>query len=637
MDSTTIFYLVVLASFAGLYKIFERAGEKGWKALVPFYNFYVWLNLLKRPKWWLVFFFIPGVNALMYAILMFQTAYAFGKRKFMDLFLASFLCFFYALYLGFAAKDAKWKGPDDFHNLQKGFIKSWLDPIFFAIVAASIIRTFFLEAFTIPTSSLEKSLLVGDFLFVNKLSYGSRVPMTPLAFPLAHHTIPVLNTKAYLEFWKLPYMRLPGYKKIKNGDIVVFNYPDGDSVALNWQDRSYYNQCRQIGSQIGKDENNSPFTTNDLKDYNVRVRMMAIGKTWIEQNSDETGKVIGRPVDKREHYVKRCVAIAGDKLEVKNGVLYINDQIFYHPEHLQHFYYVVCSPGTFSLQWLDENNVNLDETFVLGPKELTADSTLVTRLLTHETYELVDPRDRMELAVPEVKKYYKELIDKKLELIRINFEDDRINELKQLPGVTEVVIKNDSKNKWELDIFPHSPKYPWNNDNFGPLVIPKAGTTVKIDTGNICLYDRIIDVYEGNDFKVENGKVYINGQVATEYTFKQDYYWMMGDNRHNSADSRSWGYVPFDHVVGTPVFVWFSLKYDDKQPISGKWSFKNIFASEQNGKLRWSRFFCFVSDKGLSKSYFIYFLVIAGGWYGVSKFLKFRRKKKGELPPEAKK
>jgi signal peptidase I len=578
MDSSTVFYLIVLASFAGLYKVFEKAGVAGWKALVPIYNFYVWLELLKRPKWWVVFFIIPGVNVLMYAILLFQTTYAFGKRSFADLTLSSLSCFFYVHYLGFFANDIKWKGPDDFNGLKGGLIKNWLDPIFFAIVAASIIRTFFLEAFTIPTSSLEKSLLVGDFLFVNKLSYGSRVPMTPLAFPLAHHTIPVVNTKAYLEFWKLPYTRLPGYKNIKNNDIVVFNYPDGDTVALNSQDRSYYNLCRMIGlQQLNQQEM--------ISTYYPDSRSVPIGREIIKQYSDQFGKVVGRPVDKREHYVKRCVAIAGDLLEIKDGQLFINNRKAENPEHLQHFYSVKVKSGIITEEWLDSMNVNADEQGLMFTRNDT-------------------------------------------DVFKINLEDRIAEQLSKAKGFYEVLRDNEAKGSFDFNIFPHHASIPWNNDNFGPLLIPKKGATIKLDTGNIAIYDRIIDVYENNDFRVEGNKIFINGKITNDYTFKQDYYWMMGDNRHNSADSRSWGFVPFDHVVGTPVFVWFSLKYNDKQPISGKWSFKTIFTNEKEGKMRWSRFFCFVSDKGLSKSYLYYFLSGFMLWFGISKFLKFRQRQK---------
>lgn len=610
MDSTIIFYLIVLASFGGLFKVFEKMGEKGWKALIPIYNFYVWICLLKKPKWWVIFFIIPGVNALMYAILMFQTSYGFKKRSFTDLTLASLLSFFYVYYLGFSGKDVKWEGPDEFNNLKGGVIKNWLDPIFFAIVAASIIRTFFLEAFTIPTSSLEKSLLVGDFLFVNKLSYGSRVPMTPLSFPLAHHTIPVLNTKAYMEFWKLPYTRMPGYKKIKNNDIVVFNYPDGDTVALNKQDQSYYNLCRIIGMSA-------------LNQMQPDANSIQTGREIISNNPDEFGKVVGRPVDKREHYVKRCVAIAGDVLEIKDGQLYINNKVAENPEHLQHFYNVICSNDFITDAWLDENNVNADETYAFTPRMLGPDSNVVGDFISMSNPNYGEGN----VALKNLKKYSKDLLEKKVSLYRINFEDSRVKELLLNKSIFSVTMDLSGKSEFDYNIFPHDNRFKWNNDNFGPLTIPKVGQTVKIDTSNISIYDRIIDVYENNELKVENGKVFINGKPANEYTFKQNYYWMMGDNRHNSADSRSWGFVPFDHVVGTPVFVWFSLKYDDKQPISGKWSFKTIFSNEKEGKLRWSRFFCFVSDKGLSKSYFIYFFVVGAAWYGFSKYRKYKKKK----------
>ena len=614
MDSTIIFYLVVLASFSGLYKVFEKMGEKGWKALIPVYNFYVWIGLLKKPKWWVVFFLIPGVNALMYAILMFQTAYGFKKRGALDLTLASVFCFFYVYYLGFTGKEVKWEGPEDFNNLKSGIIKNWLDPIFFAIVAASIIRTFFLEAFTIPTSSLEKSLLVGDFLFVNKLSYGSRVPMTPLSFPLAHHTIPVLNTKAYLEFWKLPYTRLPGYKKIKNNDIVVFNYPDGDTVALNKQDQSYYNLCRMIGM-------------NALGQSAPDSRTLAAGREIVENNPQEFGKIAGRPIDKREHYVKRCVAIAGDVLEIKDGQLYLNNRPAMNPEHIQHFYHVLCTPGFITDEWLDGNNVNADEAYEFSMAKLNPDSTILGDFISRSNPNYGEGN----VSVANLKKFGKQLSEGKLSLYKINFEDSRINELKKDPNIVSVEMDRSEKSEFDPNIFPHDIRYKWNNDNFGPLTIPKSGTTIKVDTSNISIYDRIIDVYENNELKVENGKVFINGKPTTEYTFKQDYYWMMGDNRHNSADSRSWGFVPFDHVVGTPVFVWFSLKYDDKQPISGKWSFKTLFSNEKEGKLRWSRFFCFVNEKGLSDSYIVYFLILATGWAGFSIYKRIKKKKAGKV------
>ncbi|MBC7864332.1 MAG: hypothetical protein IAF38_15245, partial [Bacteroidia bacterium] len=276
------------------------------------------------------------------------------------------------------------------------------------------------------------------------------------------------------------------------------------------------------------------------------------------------------------------------------------------------------------VNWLDEKNINVDEAYALLSNGLSPDSVLKGELanaLTQQDYG-------REYLIPEVKKFNKEILAGTLALYKINIEDKNADELSKDPLIKLLVKTNDEKGKFEYDIFPHHRSYAWNNDNFGPLQIPRAGMKLSIDTQSVHLYWRIIDVYEDNDLFIRGDKVFINGVAVKEYTFKQDYYWMMGDNRHNSADSRSWGFVPFDHVVGTPVFVWFSLKYDDKQPISGKWSFKNIFSGEKTGKLRWSRFFCFVGEKGLSHSYFLYFLVFFGGWYGVSKYLKFRRKKK---------
>src|ERR1700741_5079402 len=241
-----IFLLLILISFAGIYKIFEKNNKPGWKGLVPFYNYYEWLKMMDKPWWWVFLMIVPGVNIIMYGVLGSHTALHFGKRKTTDLIAAALMPYLYIVYLGFA-KDEKWVGVADMKSKKGGFVKNWLDPLLFAVVAATVIRTFFLEAFTIPTSSLEKSLMVGDFLFVNKFAYGPKIPQTPLAFPFAHHTMPFSKTtKSYLEWIKLPYMRLPGYSKIKNYDIVVFNYPDGDTVALGAQNQSYYQLVRTM-------------------------------------------------------------------------------------------------------------------------------------------------------------------------------------------------------------------------------------------------------------------------------------------------------------------------------------------------------------------------------------------------------
>lgn len=516
---------------------------------------------------------VPGVNIIMYGVLGFNLARYFGKRKGSNLFIASVMPFLYIPYLGFSA-GARLTGVNDIKGKEHPFIKNWVDPLIFAVVAASVIRTFFLEAFTIPTSSLEKSLLVGDFLFVSKFSYGAKVPQTPLAFPFAHHTMPFsTTTKSYLEWIKLPYWRLPGLGTPKNGDIVVFNYPDGDTVALGAQDRSYYDMVRTYGWQNMQNPDFAP------------------------EGGRPVGRIVARPPDKREFYVKRCVAIAGDKLEIRDRDVYINDKLVPTPRHAQYYYFVKTTGPVFGTYDFE------NRTFL--PNEALFDKLDIylgeggLRDIKGDTLEYV-----------------------------LNMPNEVANRVRNIPGVLSVEKSLEVKGKGDLHIFPHDARYPWNNDNFGPLTIPKAGVTVAIDTGNLCLYDRVIKVYDNNKLEVKNGRIYINDVESRTYTFKQDYYFMMGDNRHNSADSRSWGFVPFDHVVGKPLFIWFSMKDAEKNPVSGKGIISSLTKNSKEGKYRWERFFTYVTDDGISRSYFIHFLVIVAIWWGVAKYRKRKGKKK---------
>ncbi len=571
-----IFLILVLISWIGLYKCFLKAELPAWKAFIPFYNFFILLKLVEKPKWWVTLMIVPGVNIIMYGVLTFNLARYFGKRKGSDLFMAAVMPFLYIPYLGFDSKT-KLTGIADMKGKEHPIIKNWIDPLIFAVVAASVIRTFFLEAFTIPTSSLEKSLLVGDFLFVSKFSYGAKVPQTPLAFPFAHHTMPfTTGTKSYLECIKLPYWRLPGLGKPKNNDIVVFNYPDGDTVAIGAQDRSYYDLVRTYGYQNMQNPNFTP-----------------------EGTEKPVGRIVARPADKREFYVKRCVAIAGDKFEVRDGEIIINDKKVATPKHAQHFYFVTTtSPifGTYDTGFnpnkalLDKLDIYVNEAFI---KDIKGDTI---------EYALTMP---VEVAA----------------------------RVKGITGVMSVTKMNYPAGQYDAHIFPHNTRYPWNNDNFGPLTLPKEGATIKIDTSNISLYDRVIGVYDGNKLDVKNGKIFINDKETNTYTFKQDYYFMMGDNRHNSADSRSWGMVPFDHVVGKPLFIWFSMKDPDKNPVSGKGLISSLTKNSKEGKYRWERFFTYVTDDGISKSYFIHFLVIMGLWWGIAKYRKIKRKRAAKSQP----
>lgn len=536
METNYVWIIVYLLIIAGAYRLFEKAGEKGWKALIPLYNFYVWLKIIDRPWWWLLLVIIPGVGFLMIMIMSVQLAKAFGKRTTGELVIAALVPFIYLPYLGFS-KDVKFVGPEDKAKLPRSSSREWLDAIVFAVIAATVIRTFFIEAFTIPTPSMEKTLMVGDYLFVSKLSYGPKLPNTPLSFPFAHHTLPLTkNTKSYVEWMKLPYLRLPGFGKVENNDIVVFNFPEGDTVVLNRQEQSYYSLIRTHGRDRVTNPNFRPDDGSDIP----------------------MGDIIVRPVDKRENYIKRCVAIPGDEIRIKDGELIVNGKQSYRAPTMQIYYRV------------NSTQVN---------------TGTMTKMMRD-----MDVNER-EWGTIQNGDYY------------INLPDDKLGTIRNLPGTTAAKAY-DSTSFYDPSTFPHHPKYRWNKDNFGPLKIPKKGETVQLDTSNLPLYQRIIDLYEENDLKVENGKIFINGAPATSYTFKMDYYFMMGDNRHNSLDSRFWGFVPEDHIVGKAVFVWMSISQKDYQD-----------------KFRMERFFAFVHNDGLSRSYFTIFLIIAGGitvffwWY----------------------
>lgn len=563
----TSYLLLILFSITtviGLYKLFPLAGEQGWKAFIPLYNFIVWLKVLKRPWWWIFLIITPGVNFLMYAIMCLLTAKAFNKRSFQEQAIAFLFGYIYLPYLGFQ-KDTVYVGPEDMSKKKPSIVREWTDAIVFAVIAATVIRTFFFEAFTIPTSSLEKSMMVGDYLFVSKVSYGAKIPNTPLSFPFVMHTLPgTKTTKSYVEWFKLPYFRLPGIGHVKNNDIVVFNYPDGDTVALGQsqedQAADYYELCRKFGwAYINTPENINPYTGHPL------------------------GKIAYRPTDKRENYVKRCTGIPGDTLMIRDRVLYVNSKPAYVSPTMQYSYAVQTNTNIFSQKKLLE---------------------------------------KMDITDPIRSDYTNGTMD------TVNLPNNRVDEFKQLPFVQSVKPILDSANDYRSEVFPHSPHFKWNRDNYGPLYIPKAGVTVHIDTANIALYERIIINYEGNTLEKRNGKLFINGKETDSYTFKMDYYFMMGDNRHNSEDSRYWGFVPEDHIVGKPVFIWMSVKEDNRnlsfreEPTGFLVKLKrSLFEDPQ----RRGRFFTFVSEEGLSRSYLVPFIIIVVAFTG---FFYFRNKRR---------
>jgi signal peptidase I len=498
MDLMTILLLIIVLFPMLNYWIFNKAGVGGYNALIPFYNYYVWLKVIGKPWWWLILMLIPFINLFMIMLMLVQTAVSFGKYKLGEQALAVVFPYVYIPYLGISEKEHYIK-PENRVRPKKSQVREWTDAIIFAVVAASIIRIFMIEAYTIPTSSMEKSLLVGDFLFVSKMSYGPKIPNTPLAFPFVHHTMPLTKfTKSYVEWIKWPYYRFPGFTTIKHGDVVVFNYPDGDTVSLKVQNNSYYRLVRELGRE----------------------------RVWNDKFN--FGDIVARPVDKRENYIKRCIGLPGDTIQIIDAVVRINGKSLDFPE-LSQFHYQVKTDG---------NPIN---------------RRVISKLDITEEVQTTESGDQV-----------------------ITLTKQSAAKLKELPNVLAVDRMIMPKGYWMPDIFPFDSTYAWNVDNFGPLYIPKAGATVQLTLANLPLYQRIINAYELNSLAVKDGKIFINGKESTTYTFKLDYYWMMGDNRHNSADSRFWGFVPIDHIVGKAVFVWLSLDNN-----------KSLFG----GKIRWSKLF----------------------------------------------
>ena len=527
--------IIQIIHFLGTWKLYIAAGRKAWEAAVPIYNAVVLMKIINRPWWWVILLFVPIVNLIMLPVVWVETIRSFGYNQGKDTLLALISLGFYTYYINYTQKLNYIEDRSLKPRTSSG---EWVSSILFAVVAATLVHTYFMQPFTIPTSSLEKTLLVGDYLFVSKFHYGARAPMTSVSLPMLHDTIPKLRVKSYNEKLQYPYIRIPGIQKIKNNDIVVFGWPVDTLIDIN------------------------PATMRGS---------------------------VKKPIDKKSNYVKRCVGIAGDSLEVRDGYVYINGIKNELPDRAKlQFGYRVASKESLV-------RVTSDRRFTNIPTPFVADRYGISDIVVVD----IDRTNNHIIHITQL-------------------TDEAYEKLKSNPSVVSIEKMTQPSGQWSNTTFPYEQSYPWNTDNFGPIYIPKAGVTVAITPESIPFYKRIIEVYEGNELGITNKisqsgtQVLLNGQLITQYTFKQDYYWMMGDNRSNSQDARTWGYVPFNHVLGKPVFVWMSL---DKN--------KGWF----DGKIRWERVFTTVGGSGEPISYFRYFVIVLALWFGFNYFRKRKRAK----------
>ena len=522
--------LVQVIHGIGTWKLYVKAGRKAWEAFVPVYNGIVLMQIINRPKWWILLLFIPVINLFLFPIIWIETLRTFGKKSTADMVFGVVTLGLYIAYVNYT-HETTYHANRDLKAPNKTM--DTLGSISFAVVVATLVHTYFIQPYTIPTSSLEKTLLVGDFLFVSKMHYGPRIPMTTVAAPMVHDTIPIIKSRSYLNKPQLPYIRIPGFEEIKNNDIVVFNWP-ADTVR----------------------------------------------KFFVKE------KGVIKPRDKKSNYVKRCVGIPGDELEIKNGYVYIDGKQNSLPDRAKlQFRYKIVSKSSFVKRDNSGRYLNQPSAFVSSHFDISdiyiSDIDRKNKIITHIA----------------------------------QLTDEAYQKVKNNPNVIEVEKLNVEEGTWNQSTFPQDPRFKWNTKFFGPITIPEAGESTEITIENIALYKRIIEVYEGSEFGIQNKislsgtQVKLNGKILTEYTFLQDYYWMMGDNRDNSQDARMWGFVPFNHVVGKPVFIWMSWD-------SNAEGFMN--------KIRWERLFTTVGGEGKPVSYFIYFVVLLGAWF----IFDFFRKRK---------
>ncbi|HZZ76327.1 MAG TPA: S26 family signal peptidase [Puia sp.] len=490
-----ILILIALALFIlpafGTYFMFKKAGVPAWKGIVPVLNSYEMIKLSKRPVYLFFIQFIPVVGWFFTLAILIEFVKTFGKFRFYQHALTVCSLGLYFLYVGLNKKD-KFIGAEAARKYKKSPAREWIDAGIFAVVAATLIRTFVFEAYVIPTPSMEKTLLVNDFLFVSKFSYGPRIPNTPIAMPFVHHTMPLFDVKSYVEWIHIPYTRWFA-APVKRNDVVVFNFPAGDTVINKegyQSEQPYYDVARMLGN--GDINAGRPLILNDPDQYPIIVR----------------------PVDKQENYIKRCVGIAGDTLQIKNQVVYINGQATPLPDYSETNYIVVTA------------GQQLDETVM---------------------------KDEYDIDINNGEEFQQTGVANRYAMLLTAIAHDKMLKSGLAKNITPYL---DSSKM----VYPYDPQYNWTKDNYGPFWIPKKGATLELSAFNYPFYERAIRDYEKNKLEMRDGKFFINDKESTSYTFKMDYYWMMGDNRHQSQDSRYWGFVPEDHVVGEAWMIWMSWK-----------------------------------------------------------------------------
>jgi len=552
-----VFFIVIqLIHSAATWNLYKKSGFNPLYSVIPFYNSLVLMKIIKRPWWWVILLFIPIVNLLIFPIIWIETIRSFGKNTTAD---TLKVIFSFGIYIFIVNYNKNLKYVENRDLKPRGGFEEWISSIIFAIILATVVHTYFIQPFIIPTGSLERTLLVGDFLFVSKYHYGARVPQTVVSFPMVHDTIVGTGLRSYLKKPQLPYLRLPKLKKIKRNDLVTFNWP-ADTV------RKFF--VKEAGVQ--------------------------------------------KPIDKKSNYVKRCVAIPGDTLEILNGELKINNKKSILPYRAKPlFKYIGYKSNGISSQKLKKfgifdferkfriKNINQKSFDDIRPHVLniTDNSADNFTIITNTKGIPIDKIRRNRLSITEITER-----KKRLRLTELEFN----NLLKS--DILDSIVRDVSKTKsYNVSFFPNNITYDWNEDNFGPIIIPKKNSVVKLNLYNLPLYKKIIKDYESNTLQVIDNEIFINGEKNNNYKFKMDYYWMMGDNRYGSEDSRMWGFVPENHIVGRPIFIWMSID--------------GINDGIENWKIRWNRVFTTIHEDGEPKSYLIHFIIFCLILWLINKYL----------------